>query len=100
MQMRSDQDFYPGLWCWQKGPTGFYKLQFLTIHSPSFSAQSRKFHFRDWKDDSAVKRALALLTSSTGPEFNPHQPHGGSHLQWDLIPSSGMHEKGALIYIK
>lgn len=29
----------PGLWCWQKGHPGFHKLQFQTIHFPSFSAQ-------------------------------------------------------------
>jgi hypothetical protein len=38
--------------------------------------------------------------SSRGPEFNSHQPHGGS--RWGQMPSSGMSEDcySVLVYIK
>jgi hypothetical protein len=39
-----------------------------------------------WRDDSAVK---SVDCSSRGPEFNSQQPHNGSHLKGDLVPSSG-----------
>lgn len=72
----------------------YYTYAILILNAWNISL---KFLLKGLERCSAVK---STGCSSSGPKSNSQQPHGGLHLQWALMPSSGVSEKNSGEYIK